>query len=60
MTIINVPFKPFVRHGENYVSYWDVSAVRTHYVGARGNAALEHSLEVGVYARKGIRYVVMD
>jgi hypothetical protein len=27
--------------------------VRTQYVGARGNAALERSLEVGVPSRKG-------
>jgi hypothetical protein len=58
MTIIDVPFEPFVRRGENYVSYWDVSAARTHYVRVRGNTELERSLEVGVPSRKGIRYAV--
>jgi hypothetical protein len=56
MTIIDVPFEPFVRRGENLVSYWNVSAAHTHYVGAKGNAGIERSLEVGVLSRKGIRY----
>jgi hypothetical protein len=56
MTIIDVPFEPFVRHGENLVSYWNISAAHTHYVEARGNAGIEHSLEIGVLSRKGIRY----
>jgi hypothetical protein len=35
------------------VRIWDVSAARTHYVGARGKASLECDLEVGVPLRKG-------
>jgi hypothetical protein len=60
MTIIDVPFKPFVRRGENYVSYWDVSAARTHYVRARGNTELERSLKLACHRGKGLgtRFVV--
>jgi hypothetical protein len=43
-----------MRHGENYVSYWDVSAVHTHYVGARGNAELERSLKLACRRGKGL------
>jgi hypothetical protein len=52
MTIIDVPFEPFVRRGENYVLYWDVSAARTHYVGVRGNAELKHSLKLAYVAER--------
>jgi hypothetical protein len=54
MTIMDVPLEPFMRRGENYVSYWDVSAARTHYVGARGNTELEHSLELACRHGKGL------
>jgi hypothetical protein len=54
MTIIDVPFEPFVRRGENYVSYWDVLAARTHYVGARGNTELERSLKLACRRGKGL------
>jgi hypothetical protein len=54
MTIIDVPFEPFVRRGENYVSYWDVSAARTHYVRARGNAELKRSLKLACHRGKGL------
>jgi hypothetical protein len=54
MTIIDVPFEPFVRRGENYVSYWDVSAAHTHYVGERGNTELKRSLKLACRRGKGL------
>jgi hypothetical protein len=40
------------------VGIWDVSAARTHYVGAKGNAVLGRSLGIGVPSRIGIRCVL--
>jgi hypothetical protein len=58
MTIIDVPFELFMRRCENYVSYWDVSAAHTHYVGARGNAELERSLKLVCRRGKGLAWFI--